>query len=278
MADIGKRNTLPVIRETAEGIFLDAGDLGEALLPKTYIPRGAAPASETMDVFLFRDKEGYVTATPETPLAQAGDFAALKVMNLIEDGAVLAWGLQQELVLPYPEQEHSVEVGDRVVVYLTLDAETDQIYATSRLGKHTSTEPPPYAIGDHVALMVVRETPLGYIALVENAHLGLLYHSTLKELLQPGQKLQGYIGAIRPDGKIDLTLESSGYHRVTTLTRQIVTELKACGGQLDLDDESSPEAIRTVFGASKKAYKQALGILFKQRRIRFTKPGIALVN
>jgi len=278
MADLGKRNILPIIRESDHGYLLDAGELGEVLLRRQQIPREVR-LEGSVEVFLFCDNDGRLVATLETPLALVGDFASLRVMDVIRDeGAILAWGLQQELMLPFSEQEQAIEAGDFVVVYIALDSETGQIYATNRLSNHLSTEPPPFKVGQPVDLMVVRETPLGYIALVEETALGLLYHSNLNELLSPGQKLEGYIGAIRPDGKIDLTLDSSGYHRVNSLTDQIVAELKACGGSIDLDDESTPEAIRAAFGASKKAFKQAVGSLYKQRRIRFTKPGIALLN
>ena len=132
-------------------------------------------------------------------------------------------------------------------------------------------------MGQPVDVIVVRETPLGYIALVEQAHLGLLYRSNAARPLKTGDRVQGYISALRPDGKIDLTLESSGRHAVTTLAERILEALENNGGRLDLDDDSPPDAIRAAFGASKKAFKQALGTLYRSQRIRLEKPGVRLV-
>lgn len=277
MTVLGKKNTLRVTRETPHGFYLDAGEEGEILLPRKYITRGTVPGSE-LDVFVYRDSEDRLTATTETPFAMVGEFAVLRVTGVNREiGAFLDWGLQKDLLLPFREQEYPVAVGQSAVVYVHLDPRSDRIYATTRLSRHLSATPPQHVPGQPVDIIIIRETPLGYIALVEGAHLGLLYHSSQTELFEPGKKVQGYIAAMRPDGKIDLTLESSGQQRVMELKDQILAELKANDGCIKLDDESSPDDIRAAFGASKKAFKQAVGTLFKQRRIRFTKPGIELI-
>jgi predicted RNA-binding protein (virulence factor B family) len=93
-----------------------------------------------------------------------------------------------------------------------------------------------------------------------------------------GQKVKGFVRAVKPNGKIDLRLDASGYKRVLPLQVQIVQALEGNGGRLDFDDASSPEAIRKTFGVSKGAFKQALGALYKSRRIQFRKPGIELLD
>jgi predicted RNA-binding protein (virulence factor B family) len=278
MSDIGKQNTLRVIRKTEHGLYLDAGEHGEAILIGKTIPKGLS-RGDTVEVFLFRDLDGRLMATTEMPLAIVGEFAVLGVMGMNrERDAFLDWGIEEDLILPFSEQEYPVVPGQWAVVFLYLDPKTERVFATSMLDKHLSSEPPAYNIGQPVDLIITRETPLGYNTLVEQAHLGLLYHSYTAARLDPGQKVQGYISAIRPDGKIDLTLESSGFHRVMELTEQILEAMKATGGKLALDDSSAPEEIRAAFGASKKAFKQALGALLKQRRIRFTNPGAQLLD
>lgn len=183
-----------------------------------------------------------------------------------------------EILLHHSEQTLPLEVGDDAVVFINADPDTGRIQATTRIEDHVTTEPPEYKLGEPVELIVTRETPLGFVALIEHQHLGLLYHSSLRERIQPGQMLTGYIAAIRPDGKIDLTLDSSGFHRVTSLTDEILDTLKTNGGRIDLDDSSPSDDIRAAFGASKKAFKQAVGALYKQRRIRLLKPGIELIG
>jgi uncharacterized protein len=233
---------------------------------------------DKVHVFVYRDADGRLLATTKAPLAQVGEVAALQVMGFMGGmGVFLDWGMEDEqLLMPAREQEAPVRKGEPVVVYLYEDPQTHRIFASSRLEEHLRGAPADYHAGQAVNLLIVRETPLGYTALVEGGHLGLLYRQEGREPLKPGQKVQGYIGTLRSDGKLDLTLDSSGRHAVTSLADQILEALRNEGGRLELDDDSMPEDIREKFGASKKAFKQAIGALFRERKIRLTKPGIEL--
>jgi predicted RNA-binding protein (virulence factor B family) len=278
MAVLGKRNTLSIVRESTPGLYLAGGELGEILLPRRYIPPGLKPGDK-LEVFVYRDSEDRLVATTETPLAIVGDFACLEVIGINRHvGAFLNWGLQKDLLLPFREQEKPVRIGQRVVVAVYLDPITQRIVASARLSRHLSRETPAYAEGQAVNLFITSSSPLGYNAIVENAHRGLLYRDNLSAPLEPGQKVKGFVRAIRPGGKIDLRLDPSGYQRVLPLQLQIVQALERHGGRLDFDDSSSPEAIRKTFGASKGAFKQALGALYKRRRIHFLHPGIELLD
>lgn len=278
MATLGKRNTLSIIRESTPGLYLDGGELGEILLPKRYIPADIKPR-DTLDVFVFLDSEDRLVATTETPLATVGEFAALEVVSINPRvGAFLNWGLTKDLLLPYREQEGVVRVGKKVIVIVCLDPKSNRIVASTRLRRHLDLTPPPYTIGQAVSLLITRRTLLGFSAIVDNTHTGLLYHNNLAVALQPGQQTKGFVRYIRPGGKIDLSLDAAGYKRVKPLREQIIQALEDHGGKLDFDDDSSPVAIREQFGVSKNAFKQALGALYKIRRIRFSKPGIELVD
>jgi uncharacterized protein len=278
MAELGKRNSLPVLHSAPPGIYLDGGELGEILLPRTYVPRGTG-FGDVLDVFVYRDSEDRLVATTEKPLAMVGEFALLEVVSVNRQvGAFLNWGLPKDLLLPFREQGDKVRVGEKVLVYVTVDARTDRIIATTRLNRYLSKERPKFKAKQEVALVIANKTPLGYNAIVEGTHAGLLYHTNLNAPLQPGQRVKGYVAAIHPSGKIDLSLDASGYQRVAPLTERILETLKAKGGKLDFDDDSPPEVIRLTFDASKKAFKQALGALYRQRRIEFTRPGIRLLD
>ena len=177
MAVIGKTNSLRVVREAPQGLYLDGESLGEILLPGSYIPRGTVPG-DTLEVFVYRDSEDRLVATTEVPLTSVGEFALLRVAGVNRTiGAFLDWGLPKDLLLPFREMEAPVVEGEWIVVFVHLDPRTDRIYATTRLARHLSPEAPAYTVGQPVEVIVVRETPLGYIALVEQAHLGLLYRS-----------------------------------------------------------------------------------------------------
>ena len=278
MAFLGRRNQLVAVRETAAGLYLDGEELGEILLPGRYVPRDYQHGA-LLDVFIYRDSEDRLVATTETPFAEVGEFACLRVLSVnAQVGAFLDWGLPKDLLLPFREQAGPARVGQRVVVFVCLDEKTDRIIASARLNRHTSSEPPDYRIGQPVEFLVTGKSPLGYNAIVENAHRGLLFQHNLTTELEIGKRMKGFIRAVSPDGKIDLSLDDFGYKRVGGLTVQIIAALQRNGGELHYDDDSSPEDIRAAFGVSKKAFKQALGKLYRERRITFLKPGIQLLD
>lgn len=276
MANLGKRNSLRILREAAPGFYLDGGSHGEILLPRRYIPRGAKPGGR-IDAFVHRDSEDRLVATTEIPAATVGEFALLRVVSAQPKmGAFLDWGLAKDLLLPIAEQARSVRAGEWVLIRIVLDAQTDRIFASTRLSRWLDVTPPQYAEGEAVRLLIEGETPLGYKAIVNEAHTGLLYHTDLAGPLTTGQRLDGFVRLVRPDGKIDLALDRAGYQRIGGLTGQIIGALKADGGYLPYHDKSSPEEIRAVFGVSKKAFKQAVGALYRERRIEIEPGGIRL--
>lgn len=276
MAELGKRNSLTVLRESASGLHLDGGPDGEILLPGREIPQGTR-LDDQLDVFLYRDSEDRLIATTATPLVMVGEFAALEVVDYRPGtGAFLNWGLGKDLLLPIREQTEHITVGDHVLVHVYVDNRSERITATMRLDRFLDKTPPYYDNGQPVSLTIANETPLGCKAIVNNQHWGLLYHTDLAFPLIPGQRVEGYVRALREDGKIDLCLDPMGYQRVKPLAQQILAILETGGGYSPYDDSSSPEEIRDVFQTSKKAFKQALGSLFRERRIRFEKPGIRL--
>ena len=278
MAILGKRNLLAIVRASTPGLYLDGGELGEILLPGLYIPANLKP-KDKLEVFVYRDSEDRLVATTEIPHVTVGEFAGLKVVSINDRvGAFLNWGLAKDLLLPFREQERSVRIGQRVVVFVYLDPKSERIVATTRLNRHLSQERPSYRNSQPVKLLITGATPLGYPAIVENSHRGLLYRDNITRPLQIGQLVQGFVRNIRANGQIDLSLDATGYQRVAPLTDQILQALERNGGHLTFDDESSPEAIRQKFGVSKKAFKQALGRLYKSRRIKFRKPGIQLLD
>jgi predicted RNA-binding protein (virulence factor B family) len=278
MAEIGRHNTLKVLRNSMRGLYLDAGEHGEVLLPNRYVPPGVGPG-DSLPVFLFRDSEDRLVASTESPRAVVGDVATLRVVAVHPKmGAFLDWGLPKDLLLPFREQTEPVRVGQDVLVRVYLDPKSQRIVASMRLNRDSALEPPDYQEGQSVDVIVTGKTPLGYKALVEGKHQGMLYRDALASPVTTGQRLKAFVRQVRPDGKIDLRLDQAGYRRVPSLALQIVNALEQAGGRLAFDDNSPPEAIRQAFSASKKAFKQALGTLYKSRRIRFTEPGIELLD
>lgn len=277
MAQIGKRNLLPIIRYAQPGLYLDGDTHGEILLPAKYIPPGAVPGGK-LDVFIYRDTEDRLVATTGQPLAVVGEFAFLQVAGVSPRiGAFLSWGLEKDLLLPIREMDGPLNQGDWVVVQVALDERTDRLVASARINRHLDLTPPHYHEGESVKLLVASRSPLGFNLIVNHAHRGLIYHTEVTGALQVGQQVEGYVRSIRPDGKIDLALGRAGYRRIGPLTEQVMEILTARGGRMPYHDNSLPEEIRDVFGMSKKAFKQAIGALFRERRINIEPDGISLV-
>ncbi len=277
MSKLGRRNLLPILREVRSGLFLDGGERGEILLPGRYIPEGAVPGM-SLDVFVYRDSEDRLVATTETPLAMVGEFAVLRVVSTRVDlGAFLDWGLAKDLLLPRREQTDSIREGDLVVVRILVDEKSDRIIASSRLNRWLGSPPARYAPEQPVQIFITGETPLGYNAIVENTHWGLLYHSEIPTPLSPGERRQAYVRTVRGDGKIDLSLDRAGYVRVKPLSDKILEALQAAGGRLPFHDKSTPAEIRETFGVSKKAFKQAVGALYRKRRVAIDSTEIRLL-
>jgi uncharacterized protein len=279
MGTIGRRNTLKIVREAPPGLYLDGGELGEILLPKKFIPHDVKP-KDLLNVFVYLDSEDRLVATTETPLAEVGEFAALKVVGMHRDvGAFLDWGLSKDLLLPFREQTKPLRIGQKVVVFILLDPTSRRIVASARLNRHLSQDAPEYQPGQPVNLMIANKTPLGYNTIVENTHRGLLYSDRANIPLEIGQRLKGYVRTVREGGKIDLTLDPPGaYKQVPSITGMIVDALEKNGGKLNFDDSTGPDEIRVTFNISKNTFKRALSALYKKRRIRFTNPGIELVD
>jgi len=279
MALLGKRNQLPFVREAPPGYYLDGGSHGEILLPGRYLKQRPAVGS-LVDVFVYRDSEDRLVATTEIPYAAAGEFACLRVVSVNPRiGVFLDWGLEKDLLLPIREQAGPLREGDWLVVHVTVDDKTDRIIASARLHRYLNLTPPPFTAGQPVKLLVLGESPLGYNAVVNHTHRGLLYANDLAGPLATGQTMDGFIRAVRPDGKIDLTPHGVrvGYQRIVPLTDKILEAIKASpNGRLGLHDGSPPEEIRATFEVSKKAFKQAIGVLFKAKRIVIEDTGIRL--
>lgn len=271
---LGSRSRLEILRQTTPGLYLDGGPLGEILLPRRYVP---ADLGRDLDVFIYRDSEDRLVATTETPLAMPGEFACLRIQEVKPSlGAFLDWGLAKDLLLPRREQVTFSREGALVVVRVFIDEKSDRIVASERIDRWLNLTPPEYAKDQEMKVLVARETPLGYSAIIENAHVGLLYRTDLANPLRIGETLTAFVRAIRPDGKIDLALDRAGFSRVKPLAEQILEAIRTAGGRLALHDGSTPAEIRDALGVSKKAFKQAVGVLYRKKLLVIEADGIRL--
>lgn len=275
MANIGKFNTLPVIAITDNGAYLNAGELGEILLPNRYLPE-QCQIDDLIKVFIYLDSADRLVATTETPLAQVDEFASLKVVQINKMGAFLGWGLKKDLLVPFNQQHTKMELGKYYLVRVFLDTRTERIAASSKLDKYLDIWPAEYKAGDKVDLVVAAKTDLGFKAIINHQHWGLIYSNEIFKPLRTGLKLEGYIKQMREDGRIDLSLSRAGKGKVIDFSDTLIAYLNDNNGFCPLHDKSAPEQIKRVFGVSKKTYKATVGNLLKKGIISLTTNGIKL--
>ncbi|WP_167612544.1 S1 RNA-binding domain-containing protein [Maribellus sediminis] len=277
MTEIGKVNTLTIVRETGNGVYLDGGELGEILMPQKFVTEAHKNAGEA-EVFVYTDSEDRLVATTEKPLATVGEFARLEVTAVTKVGAFLDWGLPKDLLVPFSEQKQKMEVGRFYLVYIYLDLVTQRIAASSKLNKYLDNTPPEYKPGEEVTIIITEETEIGYKAVINREHTGILYRNQIFRPVSVGEETKAYINKVRDDEKIDLILDKPGYQKVDPVSDEIVKQLRENNGFMAISDKSSPEMIKAMFGISKKTFKQAIGALYKKRMIRFESDGIRLIS
>lgn len=276
MLKIGQNNTLKVIKKTDFGLFLDGGKYGNILLPKRYVTE-AMTIGDELDVFIYLDSEDCIIATTLTPKVRVGECALLEVKEINKVGAFLDWGLPKDLLVPHNEQHKPMEVGRSYVVHVFLDPYSHRITASSRLSRHLEERASDFKVGDEVQLQICGRTQLGYKAVINNTHLGLLFRDDAFRTLVYGEKTRGFIKAIRDDRKIDLSLQARARDAKEELAQRILSDLAANGGVSYITDKSDPEVIYKTYKASKGVYKNALSLLYKQRKILITPEKITLV-
>jgi len=278
MALVGRYNSLQVVKHTNFGLYLDGAQDGEILLPNRYIPKDIPSEDEDwLNVFIYLDSDDKLIATTEKPKVQVGEFASLKVVEVNSIGIFLDWGLPKDLLLPYSEEKRPLKAGDYCVVHVYLDKHTRRITATSRLDRYLDKVPANYAVGQEVDLLVVEETAMGFKAVINNKHWGLIHKNEVFKFLRSGKQEKGYIKEIRSDGNISLSLQPVGEQLASSLNTKILDTLRQNNGVLPVSDKSDPAVISHLFGVSKGNFKKAIGALYKQGQIVIHADRIELV-
>lgn len=276
MLKIGQINHLKVIKQVDFGIFLDGGNFGNILLPRRYVPAGAK-IGDTLEVFIYLDSDDCIIATTLTPKVMVGQCAHLEVKEVNAVGAFLDWGLPKDLLVPYNEQQKPMEAGRSYVVSVFLDQHTSRITASSRLSRHLEERASGLKLQQEVSLLICGRSELGFKAVINHTHLGLIFRDDAPRTLLYGEQLTGYIKDIRPDRKIGLSLRPAARVVRDELTDIILAHLKENNGVSTLTDKSEPEEIYRQYQVSKGIYKNALSKLYKERKILISKEKISLV-
>lgn len=276
MLNIGKFNTLKVLKIVDFGIYLDGGNGISILLPVRYISK-AVNIGDELDVFIYTDSEDRLIATTETPLTQVGKFSYLDVKSVNKVGAFLDWGLMKDLLVPFSEQRSRMKQGGRYLVYTYLDDTTKRVVASSKIEKFLGNTIPLYPKGTKVHCLIYDENDIGYKIIVENLHKGIIYKNQVYQNLEIGDEIDGFVKQIRDDNKIDVTINDIAVNRIDELAKRFHNFISINGGSTSLGDKSSPEEIKAIMSCSKKDLKKAIGLLYKQHLITINN-GIITLN
>jgi uncharacterized protein len=274
MIQVGKYNTLKVLRQVAFGVFLDDGVKG-ILLPKRFVPRDCR-IGDLVTVFIYHDGEERLVATTQKPYACVDDIANMQVLEVTHDGAFLEWGLMKDLFIPKSQQVSTMRKGGFYLVKLYIDEQTGRIAATEKFNHTISNDDITVQQGDEVSAVVSRRTDIGYVVIVNNKHEAVLHHNEIYRAIAVGDNLKGFIKNVYEDGKMDFVIGKKGYQRVETELDKIISMLQESNGYLPFNDKSDAEEIYLTFGMSKRTFKMAVGNLYKQQKITLEKTGIKL--
>lgn len=276
MIKIGQYNKLTAHRRSDFGWYLTNGDNpGEVLLPQRYVPEGMHCGDE-IEVFVYTDSEDRPVATTERPLATVGEFAYLDVAAVNATGAFMDWGLAKDLLVPFNEQRSRIHYPGRYLVYVYLDDASGRVTGTTKVEKYLDNVIPHYKPGKKVDCLVYKEAPIGLGCIVDNLHRGMLYADETFRNLRPGDRVAAYVKKVRPDGKIDLTLNRPAVQRTATLGDRILAMMEINKDNFTLNDKSDPEVIKAMLQCSKRDFKQAMGHLLRDGKIVKTEAGYAL--
>ncbi len=273
----GTINELVIDHLELHGAYLTDGQGQQLLLPGKWMPENSKPG-DTIEVFVYFDSDDRPIATTLKPYAQLNEVAFLEVADVNNTGAFLDWGLDKQLLVPYREQKAKMISGKKYLVYIFADPESGRIAGSAKVEHFIDKEPATYVAGQEVDIILWEKTDLGYKAIIENKHQGLLYENEVFERMSRGLKRKAYISKLREDGKIDLRLQPSGYEKVDGLAAKILYELKNNNGFLPLNDKSDAEEVYDLLEMSKKNFKKAIGLLYKNKQIHFTGDGIQLTK
>jgi predicted RNA-binding protein (virulence factor B family) len=275
--EVGKYNTLQILRGTSVGMYLGDDEGNDVLLPHKYIPENAQ-IGESIEVFIYRDSEDRLIATTLKPLILLNQFAILEVVAATQFGAFLDWGLEKDLFVPFKEQNHKLQKGQYVPVYLYLDEQTDRVVASAKVHKYfKNLDGVDLDEGQEVDLLVFEKTELGHNVVVNNLYKGLVYENETFRRLAWGDTTKGYVKLIRDEGKIDISLQPLGFLKTLEPNQKaILDKLQQSGGTLNLSDNTDPIEIQEVLEMSKKAFKKAIGVLYKDKKIIIKSDSIVL--
>jgi len=274
--ELGKTLTLKVKNKLNDNWVIQAGNQ-VVLLPEEEAPQGLQ-IGDFLSVILYLNTKNELVASAQPAIAEVGQNANLKVVASSEAGAFLDWGLPKDLFLPRSKQKRMPEIGEYVFVRVFFDTYSNRLAASALEEDLFSNEGHQLKEMQLVKLKLFKNTPMGYLMIINNQHIGMLYSNEVFGSVQANTELEGYVKKVKENNLIDVALGKPGYQKVGDQTQQIIQLLKEANGFLPYHDKSDPEEIYRVFGMSKKNFKMSIGNLFREKQILLHDDGIELIQ
>ncbi len=277
MIQLGKFNDLKVSKSEDSGYTLIDDEGTEIFLPSEKtdkeLEEGAA-----VSVFVYPGILGTKKATLKKPLIALGEFAFLTVSSTDEQGVYVDWGMEKDLLIPPKQEGERMEEGESYIIFMYQDRESGKLYGSNKIEKRLSNDDLTIEEGEEVDLMVQRESDMGFAVIVNHRHRGLVFENEVFQDLLIGDTLRGYVKKIQSENRLDITIRPMGYRNtVDPDVKTVLNGLEENQGFLPLTDKSKPDLIMVELNMSKKAFKRAIGFLYKERKIEIKEDGIYLV-
>ncbi len=277
LIEIGKINTLEVMRDTDPGLYLQAKDDSEVLLPNAYVDEVEMPIGALIDVFVYTDSEDRPIATTKMPYAKLGEFGYFTVVDYKSYGAFVNWGLLKDLFVPLSQQKEHFTIGKKYILRVCLDAQTDRLYGTQKIGKWLERDMTGLHPNREMDLLVIAKTPLGYKVVADNLYEGMLFSNEIFEPIQVGDRKRGFIKQVRKDFKLDISLQKLGVkNNQDQFEQKILTVLEERNGSIAMTSKSDADEIVKIFAMSKKSFKRALNSLKEKKVIDLNENGMSM--
>ena len=276
--NIGEIKTLEVMRDTDYGYFLEAKDGSEILLPNIYVMEDEMPMGSLIDVFVYTDSEDRPVATTKMPYAKLGEYGYFTVVDYKSYGAFVNWGLPKDLFVPLSQQKEYFNIGKKYLLRVCLDEQTGRLFGTQKIGKYFNRDMKGLHQNKELDAIVLAKTPLGFKVVADNQYEGMLFSNEIFEEIRIGDRKKVYIKSVRKDGKLDLSLQPIGKQaKISEAEHTILQLLKEADGTLPFTYKSDAEAIKKVFGMSKKNFKRTLTELIENQKIQLLEDAIVLL-
>ena len=275
MYQLGRKQMIPVEKLVSFGVYLkDPEEEKNVLLPASQVPEGTKEG-DVLEVFLYKDSEDRMIATRKEPKLQLHQVGWLSCVSVSRIGAFLEWGPDKDLLLPFHEQPRKrIQKGQQVLAAVYLD-KSERLCATMNVYPYLRKDS-PYHTGDQVSGTVYETSGnFGVFVAVDDIFSALIPKKEVVRELEIGDKVQARVTAVRPDGKLDLSIREKAYLQIDSDAEYILNRLSE-NGKIPFTDKASPEQIRETMHMSKNEFKRAVGHLLKEGKIRILENAIVL--